>query len=293
VDHVPAVVPCPATDARGATRPVGAACDAGAYEVAPPVPVTGGVTLSGSTARIAGMVTTRGLPTQVRVQIGRTSAYGTDTPLVTIPGEASPTAVAVSVGGLVALQTYHYRLIASGPDGTVAGADRTFTVPRPGTTALARPRLLGLTVRPRAFAPVPRGGGRTAARKGRPAFGTLVTFRLSERATVRITVTRVVRGRLVRAGKSMRCRVVGARARVVRGKRCSATRTLGTVRRAGAAGRNRFVMTGRVGAKALAPGAYRLTFVATDADGERSAPARAAIRILPAPRPPRRSARAG
>ena len=56
IDRVPASAGCPATDARGALRPVGAACDAGAFEVAPPLVTTGAATASGSTARIEGAV---------------------------------------------------------------------------------------------------------------------------------------------------------------------------------------------------------------------------------------------
>ena len=171
IDRVPAFLPCPATDARGATRPVGGTCDVGAYEVAPPVATTGAATVSGATVRIAGTVTTRGLATGVRVQIGRTASYGTETPLVTVAGDAGPTSVGVTVGGLVPLTTYHYRLVASGPDGTSLGADRTFTVTPPSVTGIGRPRLTALTVRPKAFAPVPRGGTRAGARTGGRRWG--------------------------------------------------------------------------------------------------------------------------
>jgi hypothetical protein len=141
---------------------------------------------------------------------------------------------------------------------------------------------------------VPRGGTRTRARKGRPAHGALVVFRLSERARVSITVTRSLRGKVVRAGKRTRCVAVSSRAKLKPARRCVRVRTLGTVRRAGKAGVNRFVMTGRVGTRPLPRGSYRLVFVATDADGQRSVPRKAAIRILRAPpRPPRRSATGG
>jgi CSLREA domain-containing protein len=294
IDRVPAFVICPATDARGATRPVGGACDVGAYEVAPPVAVTGGATVTGSMARIGGTVTTRGLATGVRVQIGRTASYGTETPLVTVAGDAGPTAIGVTVGGLVPLTTYHYRVVASGPDGTSVGADRTFTVTPPSVAGLGRPRLTRLTVKPKAFAPVPRGGTRTGARKGRPPLGALLSFRLSERASVGITVTRSLRGKVVRAGKRARCVPVSTRAKLRRGRGCIRVQTLGTVRRSGTPGANRFVLTGNVGTRPLAPGTYRLVLVATDPDGQRSAPARVAIRILPSPPPPlRRSATGG
>ncbi len=294
IDRVPAFLACPATDARGATRPVGGACDVGAYEVAPPVATTGAATVTGATVRIAGTVATRGLATGVRVQIGRTTSYGTETPLVTLAGDTGPTSVGVTVGGLVALTTYHYRLVASGPDGTSVGADRTFTVTPPSVAGIGRPRITRLKVTPKAFAPVPRGGSRTGARDGRPPLGALVAFRLSERASVGITVTRSMRGKVVRAGKRARCVPVSTGTKLKRGRGCVRVETLGTVRRAGTSGANRFVITGNVGTRALAPGTYRLTFVATDPDGQHSAPARVAIRILPAPPPPlRRSATGG
>ncbi len=293
VDRVPAFIACPATDARGATRPVGAACDVGAYEVAPPVATTGPATVTGATVRIAGTVSTRGLATGVRVQIGRTTSYGTETPLATVAGDAGPTSVGVTVGGLVPLTSYHYRLVASGPDGTSLGADRTFTVTPPSVSGVGRPRLTGLTVRPKAFAPVPRGGTRTRARNGRPPLGAVMAFRLSERATVGITVTRSLRGRVVRAGKRARCVPVSIGARVKRGRGCVRVETLGTVRRGGTAGGNRFEITGNVGTRALPPGTYRLVLVAIDADGRRSAPAKVAIRILPVPPPPLRRSSTG
>ncbi|HTI32029.1 MAG TPA: choice-of-anchor Q domain-containing protein, partial [Miltoncostaea sp.] len=294
IDRVPAFLTCPVTDARGATRPVGGACDVGAYEVAPPAVTTGTATVTGSTARIAGTVLTRGLSTGVRVQIGRTAAYGTETPLVTVAGDSAPTTVGVTVGGLVPLATYHYRVVASGPDGTSVGADRTFTVTPPAIAGVGRPRITGLSVAPKRFAPVAKGGGRTAARKGQPARGALLTFRLSEKAKLTITVTRSLRGALSGAGKHARCLPVTAHAKVARGKRCVRVVTLGVVRRAATSGRNGFAITGRVGSRALVPGTYRLSLVAIDGDGLRSVPARVAIRILPEPpRPPRRSATGG
>jgi CSLREA domain-containing protein len=280
IDRVPAGSACPATDGRGAVRPVGAGCDAGAFEVAPPAVTTGSATLSGRTARIEGTVSTRGLATSVWIEIGMTTAYGTQTPVVALPGDAAPSAVVAGVGGLAPLTTYHYRLVATGPDGTVVGADRTLSTPRTTTTAAGPPRVRAFGVSPRAFAPVPPKGTIAAARRGRPALGTIVTFRLSERATVRISIQRILPGRRANARKSARCLPVAAGVAVARARRCTVTRSLGTVERRGASGLNRFVLTGRVGTRVLAPGSYRLVLVATDADGRRSSPVRATITVL-------------
>ena len=106
-------------------------------------------------------------------------------------------------------------------------------------------------------------------------------------------MTRSLRGKVVRAGKRARCVPVSTRARVKRGRGCVRVETLGTVRRGGTAGGNRFEITGNVGTRALPPGTYRLVLVAIDADGHRSAPAKVAIRILPVPPPPLRRSSTG
>jgi hypothetical protein len=80
--------------------------------------------------------------------------------------------------------------------------------------------------------------------------GTVIGYTLSEAAGVRFKIERV---RLVRKD----------------GKRVRRYRAAGTLRRSAKLGRHRLRFSGRVGKRALKPGRYRLTIVATDVAGNR------------------------
>ena len=193
--------------------------------------------------------------------------------------------------GLAAGTTYHYRLVAIGTDGISIGADRTLVTPAASLAVAAAPpaapppppsrlRIRGLALSPRTFAPlsttaVPRGATRT-----RRARGARVTVRLSRRATVLMAVQRRVRGRRVVKRKVARCVAVAAKVRVPRARRCTRFPVVGTVRRPGVAGNNRFVFTGRIGRTPLKARAYRLQVTAVDARRTRSAPVRLTFRIV-------------
>ena len=103
-----------------------------------------------------------------------------------------------------------------------------------------------ISLSPKAFAASSRSTAQSAA-----ARGTTIRYTLSEAATV-----------------------------IARIERAGAGRRAGTLRRAGRAGSNRLAFSGRVGRKALRPGAYRLVLTATDAAGNRSAARSARFRIL-------------
>lgn len=291
LDRFPAGAGCPATDARGALRPGGTGCDAGAFELSPPLATTGEASPSDTGAVLQATVQTRGLPGSVTFEFGTTEAYGSTTPVTAIAGAATPSVVSATVRGLVPAARYHYRVVVTGPDGRAVGADRTFTTRPAGVDAVpggtgvtsggAGPRLTALTVRPRRFIPIPRGGTPTTARRGRPAQGTVVSFRLSERATVRLGVTRVLPGRTRTVGGRTTCRAVSPGSAVPRARRCVVTRAVSTIVSPRAEGANRLVVTGRVRGRALAPGGYRLTLVAVAPTGLRSATARADITVLP------------
>lgn len=200
---------CPATDQRGAARPTGAGCDAGAVEVAPPLATTGSASaITGSTATAAGTLTTRGLDTSYRIEFGATTAYGRQSGAATAPGAATPSAVSVALTGLSPLTTYHYRLVATGPDGVATGADRTLTTrtaPAITVGGPGAPRLSGLSISPRSFAVVPRGGKLRARTRTRAGLGARIRFRLSEAAAVRITVRKSLTGHRVRRAGRLRC----------------------------------------------------------------------------------------
>jgi hypothetical protein len=105
-----------------------------------------------------------------------------------------------------------------------------------------------------------RSSARTpvSARVRRSTRGTAFTFRLSQDATVRIAIDRLLPGRKV--GK--RC-LVPTRARR-HSKRCTRTSRAGTLtRRYPKGGKKTVAFSGRIGRRALAPGSYRATITAT------------------------------
>jgi hypothetical protein len=100
---------------------------------APPAPTvtTGGVSnVAYSSAILYGSVVAHGQVTAYSFQYGPTSAYGAQSPLAPAGNATSAVRVSQAVAGLQPGLTYHYRIIASSPGGTVRGADRTFKTPR-------------------------------------------------------------------------------------------------------------------------------------------------------------------
>lgn len=144
------------------------------------------------------------------------------------------------------------------------------TMVPPATPGAPRDRLApgvgGLSLSPRAFRTRRRGSRRP---------GTTVRFRVSEPATVRLTVQRAAPGRRVGARCVRPTRANRSRARCTR-----YTTARGALLRHAPSGTNRIVWSGRLGGRSLAPGSYRLVLVATDAEGNASAPRRASFRIL-------------
>jgi hypothetical protein len=107
---------------------------------------------------------------------------------------------------------------------------------------------------------------------------TTLSFRLSEAAQVTLSFERKLPGHRV-GGK---CVAPAKRGRP-RCTRYSGVRTTLTLR--GKAGANTTYLRGRLSrTRSLAPGRYRLTLLATDSEGKRSAPATTGFRLVsPAP----------
>jgi hypothetical protein len=104
--------------------------------------------------------------------------------------------------------------------------------------------------------------------------GSAFRFTLSEAARVRVILERRVIGR--RSGR----RCLRARRRVPPRLRCVRRARKGVLGRSLVAGRARIPFSGRVGRRALRPGHYYATLIATDAAGNRSTPVRLAFTIL-------------
>ena len=311
VDAAPATG-CPATDQRGAARPTGAGCDAGAYEVAPPVSATGGASPIASTgATVQGTLDPRGLTTTYHFDYGTTPAYGAATPDASAGGGAALVSAALS--GLSPSTQYHYRLVAVNRDGSSTGADGVFTtaaVPTPLVPAIAPippPVIAKLKVSPSTFAvaAAPTPVVRTARRKPAPK-GTKIAYRLSRAASVTLRIeqsatgirlkgkkgkttcvaastknTKAVLSQIRRALGSKASGAAGRRrvAAALRKARCTRAIARGTLRRAGVAGSNTLAFSGRVGSKKLRPGRYRVVGTASDSAGA-SKPALARFTVV-------------
>jgi hypothetical protein len=101
-----------------------------AGQAATPAPTlaTSGVSNVGySSATLYGYVNAQGEATNYYFEYGTTTAYGTQSPLSPAGSSTSTVKINQAIKGLQAATKYHYRLVAVGPGGTVAGGDRTFT----------------------------------------------------------------------------------------------------------------------------------------------------------------------
>jgi len=264
---------CAATDQRGVHRPDGPGCDIGAFERARPGVLTGGATgVSDTGATLTGQVTPNGLNTTYHFEIGPTAAYGTSTPGKDAGADVIPVAAAAAVQGLARTTTYHYRLVGTSANGTTVGADRTFTTGAPGAGDGTAPVFASASLSRKVFAVNRRGRAEvpvTAAKRG-----TTFRYNLTEASRVLFTIHRVLPGRRVRG----KCRRPTATNRPKpRCKRYVSPRRFAAQAVAGA---NRKKFSGRIGKRALRPGRYRATLVATDAAGNRSKRKRLAFRIV-------------
>ncbi len=246
---------CPAADQRGVSRPRGAACDIGAYEVAPPLATTvaaGGVTFGGAT--LNGTVDPSARETTAVFQYGTTTSYGSTVELGIVGSGVGSVPVSAVLAGLRQGVTYHYRLVAANAEGTTAGVDQTFT-----TLDKVKPVLSLLRVLPGLF---------------HRAKGATLSFKLSEAATITFRVDRVLRG-VKRHGNCV------VRKRRGRGKPCTRyVQVPGSFTQAGAEGRNTAHFDARVGGRLLFPGAYRLRASPRDKAGNVGKTVVAAFRVL-------------
>jgi hypothetical protein len=95
----------------------------------PPAATTGAASsITNSTAKVEATVNPERSPTSYYFEYGTTTAYGSKKPLLGAEVGNGPSGVAVSQSliGLTASTTYHYRVVATSPEGTTKGLDKTF-----------------------------------------------------------------------------------------------------------------------------------------------------------------------
>ena len=262
-DVVPATgARCEALDQRGRSRPQGQACDAGAYEAAPPVVVTGDATsVTKTTADLSGSVNPNLRATSHHFEYGRTSAYGTSTSSDSTGAGDVAVAAVTSLSGLTPATTYHYRLVASNADGTTTGEDRTFTTPSTGDGSGAKdttpPAFLSASLSP------------SKVRKT-----ATLAFRLTEPARVAAVIEARLPGRRV-GGKCVRQTRSNARR-----SRCTRFVTKARSAIAAHAGANSATLSKLTAGHKLPLGRYRLSLRATDAAGNASALKRIQFQVV-------------
>jgi len=201
--------------------------------------------------------------------LGRLSADGEYSRLTGLSAGSGPRQIAASPGN-----TLWVSLETAGKVARVTGVEPVGPRPISGRAF----GIAGLKVTPKRFrvakarTPIVSQNRRG---KREPA-GTRIRFRLNEVATVRMKIEHKLSGR--RAGR----RCVAPKPQLRSRRRCARFVRRGTlVRKSLAAGTQRVAFSGRIGGKALKPGRYRLTAVAT-ADGERSKRLRAAFAVVTA-----------
>lgn len=135
-----------ATNASGTT--VGADRTFATTGTAPPPPTapsatTGSASPTDGGATLNGSVNPNGVSSSYYFEFGTTANYGQQTPPQGAGSGSGSVSVSASLSGLTASTTYHYRLVAVGPNGAFAiGADRTFAT---GGAASTRLGLFGNT----------------------------------------------------------------------------------------------------------------------------------------------------
>jgi plastocyanin len=93
----------------------------------PPVVMTKQATnVTSSSATLNGSLDPHGLTTTVYFQYGRTTSYGSTTPMQSQSGNTYRN-IASNIGGLTTGTTYHFRIVATNGAGTRKGGDRSFT----------------------------------------------------------------------------------------------------------------------------------------------------------------------
>ncbi len=104
-----------------------------AVAAGPPVTTGSAANVAETTATIAGTVDTQGIETTYHFEYGTSTSYGVNTDAQGLGAGAGTVAVHADLTRLTNDTTYHYRLVATNANGTVAGDDQKFqTAQAPG-----------------------------------------------------------------------------------------------------------------------------------------------------------------
>jgi hypothetical protein len=265
---------CEPTDQRGVARPQGPGCDTGAFELAPPSATTTVATGLGTTfATLQGSAFNPDvLGGSMFFQWGTTTAYGSQTPAQPLASGSSAPQFSAALANLVPGLTYHFRAVASNPDGTAVGVDRTLTT-LTATVTKPPPTLSSVSLTNKRFRIARKDTAISAKRIPR---GTTFRFTLSAAANVQITITRSASG--LRRGR--RCIAPTSALRRAHAKRCTRTLTVATLTRSHMPpGASRVPFSGRIGHRPLIPRAYNAVLTASNSDG-RSKPVTLAFVVV-------------
>ena len=83
--------------------------------------------ITAGTATLNADINPNGAATTFSFQYGTNTAYGSSTPVVTLAAGTTAVSTNATVAGLLAGQTYHYRVVATNSAGFASGSDLTFT----------------------------------------------------------------------------------------------------------------------------------------------------------------------
>ena len=108
-----------------------------AFAAAPAATTTAATNITATTATLNGTVSPNNTETTYYFQYGPTVEYGTQTPTQGPVGGNADRSVSADVTGLTPSTTYNYRVVAVNADGTVPGANMTFTTPAAGAPGAA------------------------------------------------------------------------------------------------------------------------------------------------------------
>ena len=139
IDLVPPGAGCPSTDQRGVARPQGTGCDAGAYELAPPV-------ISGASATPTSPTTAtdqgHSQSEPARHDCGRALRHDHRVWVTSASKDAgaakAPASVGIPLSGLAPGAAYHAQVVVTNADGASRSADLVFTTPHEPRTEVGR-----------------------------------------------------------------------------------------------------------------------------------------------------------